>query len=269
MKRDWKAQVQRLIPEFLRNNLYIFPDKYEGKDYFQEFATLANAREILKTTKSKTAPEVLAYCKGLFEGEEDRQKLLENKAAIIAGFSGTIFAGVLAFNSGLFDANTFGQLPRGLQSLIAIAYGLIDLSLLNSIRCSLASLFIRKYNYPDPPSLLKRANQDLLEFQCELASRYCSSYATNYAVNSEKAHAFEVALKSFRAAIVLVALVILIFVASAAVNPVSPNSSPPIPSTTPSSTATVVVSPTNTSIPTYTSSPTMPSTPSPMRTITP
>ena len=151
MERNWRERAQKLT-EFIRNGLYILPDTYEAKDYFPELAEVAGVREILKTAKHQEAPEILAYCRDLFEGEEERQKLLENKAAIIAGFSGTIFAAVLAFNGGLFEASTFGNLPRTIQIISVLIYVLIDLSLLNSIRCSLASLFIRTYRNPDPQS---------------------------------------------------------------------------------------------------------------------
>jgi hypothetical protein len=256
-----RPQVQDSIPAFIRDGLYLYPTVYGENDYFPVLADLDVVRETLKSNQDKTMPEILAYSKDLFDGEEERQKLLENKAAIIAGFSGTIFAALLAFNEGLFEASTFGSLSRHIRVVIVIIYILIDLALLNSIRCSLESLFIREYRYPHPASLLKKTSQDIAGFQRELASRYLRSYAHNYAANSKKAHAFQVSLKSFRFAAFLTAAVIITFVVNApnvTLDNVSrtlipyPTQSPTI---TTMPTNTVTPHPTMTPIPDYSVSP--------------
>ena len=206
--------IRRVVPKRILEAFCVCLDEpLPASEFFPGLGTLGEIRDKLSTLKSLTdVEEVLYYCKGLFEREKERQDLFESKASILAGFSGTSTAAILALMAILLDSEQFSQTPKPVQIASMALSAATIVCLVASVLWSLRAISLRSYHQPDPKKIFELANEKLVDVKRERASQYFSSYIKNQFANNRKADAFNCALNYFRNAMI-VALVLVLLIA--------------------------------------------------------
>ncbi len=245
--------ARRFIPRVIRNNYCIFPDKPRTvAEYSPDLDGIDKIRSRMAPIRgAKKIDATLDYCKGVYLDEESRRSLVESKATILAGFSATSTAGILALFGILLSSERFWQILT-LARFASIA--LIILILLMLAGCTLSSiraLAISTYHRPNPRDIFELSTKSLDEVKKERATSYFHAYMQNHFTNSRKIDSFRCGLSYFRNAIICLGILVPVIGIYGAYNPFTrvPSATHSTPTATAIGTPPVLSTPTLTLVP--------------------
>lgn len=200
--------VSHVLPESIRDRFCLCPDEPApiSEDFPADFKFILDR---LAFNDEAKVEEALSFCKDIFERENSRGEAIENKATILAGFSGTAAAAIIAILA-LFFQSSEGLSKGPVIYLSLVFLFLIILTLVISIKFSLRVIAIRAYRHPDPNTIFKLSNKSVEEVKKRRAASYFESYAHNQYTNSRKVDAFRCARSYFGLAMCLTILVMLL-----------------------------------------------------------
>ena len=242
LKRFFKG----LLSEEFRDEFWIgYDNEFPPIDaLFEEVNSLPKieARFEFVSEEDKVS-EALNYCKSLYEEEEKRQDVAENKANVLAGLSGTATAAIVALLVLFLESELFTDLPV-LRILGTSVIGIALICLTASTLFSIRALEIASYHQPMSKRIFDLGQKTLIELYKRRAAEYFKSYIQNHAVNSRKLNNYRASYTLFKWAIYLVGILFLglcVFSASSALQTISNTPTPqasPISSQTVTPTAT-------------------------------
>jgi hypothetical protein len=132
--------------------------------------------------------EALAFCKWLFDREDETTKTLESKATTLTGFAGVTVALVLGFATLLLDPN---NLPGAhMLGAMLILYVLLVYCFVRTILCALIVNSVgRRYTfrYPSSRDILSLSSNARKQIRRQRAVDFFDSYMNNRAINRDKA----------------------------------------------------------------------------------
>jgi hypothetical protein len=143
-------------------------------------------QELERITDNDAIQEALAFCKDLFEREEQRAAAFESKATTLMGFGVLAAAFGYGFAALLLDEATAPC--TSVVQVLAPAYGMLVLSFFAAIVCALVALWPQEIMAPSPEDILKLAqqNHDLVGVRRERAGEFYKSYLANRRTTNRK-----------------------------------------------------------------------------------
>ena len=195
---------RKIIPRPIRNNYCIFPDPPKTPaEYDPTVATLPDiAAKMGRLTSEEAIKEALEYCRNLYEEEEKRQDLVINKATILAGFSGTTIAAILALFAVYIDSDLLSRLSENCRLLSLGCAVSVFICLVLSILFSLHAIKIGVYDRPNPKRVFEYGEKSVQDVRRRIAKEYFYSYVQNHFRNSLKLDSFAWGLNYFRLSII-------------------------------------------------------------------
>lgn len=237
-----------LVPTHFKEDLHICQSESPKiSEIYQDFLKEKPLTERVQNLDEEKIRELLSFCEKLYNSEEERQHFIENKAAILSGFSGTISAAILTLSILFVDTNNFLQASLFLRILSVVFFVLVLSLLVSSIFFSSRILGVWTYSTLPSEAIFELEESSILAAQKKRAQVYFYSYLKNQAVNDRKVDNYKLALSFFRLSMVFMVLLsisigTLSFSASSNMAEKSSEIAPLLNTPLPSYTATQVVS---------------------------
>lgn len=244
-----RAILCRILPKDFKQQFHLCDDQPPRiSDFYKDFLEEKSLLDRVRYFDESKVQEVLDFCENLFVEEEKRQSLIENKAAILSGFAGTISAGVLTLTVIFTDTESFGRASTFLKITSVFFFGLALFGLLMCIFFSLRIFGVWTYSHPPVTDIFDLEERSILAVKKKRAINYFQSYVRNQAVNDRKVDNYKFALTLFRASMIsMLILLIMIGCLGILYSPEGPNAvSATPPSNPPCSTAMPVTTETMT-----------------------
>lgn len=201
----------RMLPKDFRQQLHLCDDHPPKiSSFYGEFLGQKRLLDRINKFDENKVQEALDFCEGLFAEEEKRQSLIENKAAILSGFAGTISAGVLTLTVIFTDTDSFARASDFLKILSVFFFGLALLGLLMCIFFSLRIFGVWTYSHPPATDIFELEERSILAVKKKRTVNYFQSYLRNQAVNDRKVDNYKFALVLFRAAMIFMFILLIV-----------------------------------------------------------